>query len=76
MERPFVQATKENIQHFKTRNFNFFLFLWVIFALMDQDPDPHSQCGSGFVLGMRKRIRIQPFNADTCGSGSEPRFNY
>jgi hypothetical protein len=24
----------------------FFLFLWVIFALLDPDPDPH-ECGSG-----------------------------
>ncbi len=32
------QPSKENIQHFKTCNLNFFLFLWVIFALLDPDP--------------------------------------
>jgi hypothetical protein len=25
----------------------FFLFLWVIFALLDPDPDPQFECGSG-----------------------------
>jgi hypothetical protein len=39
-----VQPSKENIQHFKTILF-FFLFLWVIFALLD--PDPQFECGSG-----------------------------
>ncbi len=29
---------KKNNQHFKT--WNFFLFLWFIFALLDPDPDP------------------------------------
>ncbi len=40
-----LHHSKENIQHFKIRNFlSFFLFLWVIFALLDPDqvpnPDP------------------------------------
>jgi hypothetical protein len=26
---------------------NFFLFLWVILALLDPDPDPKFECGSG-----------------------------
>jgi hypothetical protein len=26
---------------------DFFLFLWVIFALLDPDPDPQFECGSG-----------------------------
>jgi hypothetical protein len=26
---------------------DFFLFLWVIFALLDPDPDPLFECGSG-----------------------------
>ncbi len=30
-------ALKENIQHFKA--WNFLIFLWVIFALLDPDPD-------------------------------------
>jgi hypothetical protein len=33
---------------------DFFLFLWVIFALLDPDPDPQFECGS-----MRIRIRIR-----------------
>jgi hypothetical protein len=33
-----LQPSKENIQHFKTWNFFFFLFLSVIFALLDPDP--------------------------------------
>ncbi len=43
-----------------------FLFLWVIFALLDSDPDLHSQCGSGSSRPKRMRIRIQPtkINAD------------
>jgi hypothetical protein len=35
-----LQLSKENIQHLKTLNFLIFLFLWVIFALLDRDPDP------------------------------------
>ncbi len=41
----FFQDLKEAIQHFKTWTFNFFLLLWVIFAL--PDPDPDSESGSG-----------------------------
>jgi hypothetical protein len=26
---------------------DFFLFLWVIFALLDPDPDQQFECGSG-----------------------------
>ncbi len=41
-----LQLSKEAIQHFKTWTFtNFFLLLWVIFALLD--PDPDSEYGSG-----------------------------
>ncbi len=49
-----LQLSKENIQFLKTWKFwTFFLFLWVIFALLDQDPDPATQinadpCGSGY----------------------------
>ncbi len=32
-----LQPSKENIQHFKTKIYNFFLFLWVIFALGSTD---------------------------------------
>ncbi len=35
-------SLKENIQHFKTWNFLFFLFLWIIFALLDPDPESGS----------------------------------
>jgi hypothetical protein len=38
---------------------DFFLFLWVIFALLD--PDPQFECGSG---------SSNSINADPCGSGS------
>ncbi len=38
-----LQLSKEAIQHFKTWTFtNFFLLLWVIFALLDPDPDSES----------------------------------
>ncbi len=44
----------ENIQHFKSSNFDFFLLFWFIFALLDPDPDPadQNQCWS-------TRIRIR-----------------
>jgi hypothetical protein len=29
----------------------FFLFLWVIFALLDPDPDRQFECGSGYGYG-------------------------
>ncbi len=42
-----LQLSKEAIQHFKTWTFtNFFLLLWVIFALLDPNPDPDSESGS------------------------------
>ena len=57
-----LQFSKEAIQHFKTWTFtNFFLLLWVIFALLD--PDPDSEYGSGSTGP--DWIRIQ------SGSGSE-----
>ncbi len=41
-----LHFSKEAIQHFKTRTFtNYCLLLWVIFALLD--PDPDSEYGSG-----------------------------
>ncbi len=41
-----LQLLKENIQHLKTLNFLiFFLLFWVIFALLDLDPDPDSEYG-------------------------------
>jgi hypothetical protein len=47
-----LQPSKENIEHFKTLKFFTFLYLWVIFALLNPDPEPASQinvdpCGSG-----------------------------
>jgi hypothetical protein len=36
-----LQPSKEDIQHFEKWIFNFFLFLWVIFALLDPDPRTH-----------------------------------
>ncbi len=42
-----IQLSKENIQHLKTTNFFiFFLLLWIIYALLD--PDPDSEYGSGY----------------------------
>ncbi len=35
-----LQLSKKNIQHFETLNFLTFLLLWVIFALLDPDPQP------------------------------------
>jgi hypothetical protein len=40
-----LKPSKENNQHFKNEIINFFLFLWVIFSLLDPDPDCES--GSG-----------------------------
>ncbi len=40
------QPSKKNIQHFKTWNFLIFLNLWVIFALLDPDPDSEFANGS------------------------------
>ncbi len=52
------QPSKENIQHFKTWKFCvFFLFLCVIFALLD--PDPEFECGSGSGNSELMRIRIR-----------------
>jgi hypothetical protein len=33
--------------HPTLQNMDFFLLLWVIFALLDPDPDPYSNYGSG-----------------------------
>jgi hypothetical protein len=33
---------------------HYFLFKWVVFALLDPDPG-HSQCGSGFVSSRKKK---------------------
>ncbi len=41
---------------------NFFLLLWVIFALLDPDPDPDSEYGSG--------------STDLIESGSNPDPEY
>jgi hypothetical protein len=40
-----LQLSKKNIQHFNMKFLKFFLLLWVIFALLD--PDPDSEYGSG-----------------------------
>jgi len=49
-----LQLSKEAIQHFKTWTFtNFFLLLWVIFALLDPDPDPQTRLNTDPI-----RIRI------------------
>jgi hypothetical protein len=52
--RKSVQPSKENIQHLKKWNWlTFFLQMWVIFALLDLDPDPSSDCESGSGDGSR-----------------------
>jgi hypothetical protein len=44
-----LQSLKENIEHFKTLNIlTFFLFVWVIFALLNPDLDPNYEPGSGY----------------------------
>ena len=51
--RKSLHPSKENIQYLQNiKILDFFLFLWVIFALLDPDPDPATQinadpCGSG-----------------------------
>ncbi len=60
-----LQPSKENIQHFKAWNFQNVSIFWVIFALLDTDPDSES--------GFRIRIRIRTFgygSVDLIGSGS------
>jgi hypothetical protein len=53
-----LQLPKENIQHLKKIKFiNFFLFLWVIFAILDPDPD----CGSGSRDPIESGSRPDPF---------------
>jgi hypothetical protein len=43
-----VQALKREHPAFQNMKcINFFLFLWVIFALLDPDPDPDSEFGYG-----------------------------
>ncbi len=41
-----LQLSKENIKYFKTWDFSFFLFLWVIFALLDPDLDSKHSCSA------------------------------
>jgi hypothetical protein len=44
-----VQATEASVlkrEHQKMKFLNFFLFLWIIFALLDSDPDCESGSGS------------------------------
>ncbi len=55
-----LQLSKENIQHFKTWNFKFFLLLRVIFALLDPDPDPLTRLNPDPIL-IRIRIRNPDF---------------
>jgi len=47
----YVQVTEEACSSQKrpsnTSKHEFFLLLWVIFALLDPDPDPDSEYGSG-----------------------------
>ncbi len=55
-----LQTSKENIQHFKRWNLLTF-FLWVIFALLDPEPDPATQiyaypCGCGSRSGSTTRV--------------------
>jgi hypothetical protein len=39
---------------------DFFLFLWVIFALLDPDPDPQFECGSKPWLEVNARYNVSP----------------
>ncbi len=54
-----LQLSKENIQHFEIWYLLIFLLLWVVFALMD--PDPDSEYGSG---------STDPIESIQFGSGS------
>ncbi len=54
-----LQLSKENIQHFKNMKFlNFFLFLRVIFALLDPDPNTG--------LKIRYIIHTSSYNVHLC----------
>ncbi len=54
-----IQHSKENILHFKTWKFcTFFLFLWIIFALLDPDP-----------IQQLKLMRIRIRNSETFDNG-------
>jgi hypothetical protein len=55
-----LQLSKEAIQHFKTWTFtNFFLLLWVIFALLDPDPDSESGSTDPTESGSGSAILVQ-----------------
>ncbi len=43
-----LKPSKENIQHIQKWNLLTFLFLWVIFALLDKDPDPDCESRSRY----------------------------
>ncbi len=56
-----LQPSKENIQHFKTWNFNnFFLLLWVIFALLDSGSTDLVESGSNPIRNSRNPNRMTP----------------
>ncbi len=65
-----LQPSKENTQHFKTWNFGFSLFLWVIFVLLDPDtypltwlnPDPRSETRLCLPISSPPPIALPPFH--------------
>jgi hypothetical protein len=57
-----LQPSKENIQHFKTWNLlTFFIFLWVIFSLLNPDPNPLTWLPDPDI-----RIRIRSTGYEYC----------
>ncbi len=64
-----LQPSKEKIQHAalqKMKFINCFLFFWAIYALLNPDPDPNCESGSGYgSRGPTEQIRIHNTREDT-----------
>ncbi len=63
-----LQPSKENIQNFKTWNyFTFLYFLWVIFALLDPNPDPATQINAhpSETLARRYKFITETFKGES-----------
>ena len=66
--------SKENIQHLQNIKFLFFfLLLWVIFALLDPDPDSESGSETLDILRYRTWWRRSPIGITPAGAGGTPR---
>ncbi len=59
-----LERSIESIQHFKTWNFFIFLFLWVIFALLNSDPADKNQFKFIRIRIHKTDIKCRCFNFD------------